>query len=31
MRPGQDYHDSGDIEAAIVYNQRSLQVYESLA
>ncbi len=24
------YHDSGDIEAAIVYNQRSLQVYEEL-
>jgi transcriptional regulator with XRE-family HTH domain len=24
------YHDSGDVEAAIVYNQRSLQVYEEL-
>ena len=24
------YHDSGDLEAAIVYNQRSLQVYEDL-
>jgi transcriptional regulator with XRE-family HTH domain len=24
------YHDSGDIEAAIVYNQRSLQAYEEL-
>jgi tetratricopeptide (TPR) repeat protein len=24
------YHDSGDIEAAIVYNQRSLQVFEEL-
>ena len=24
------YHDSGEIEAAIVYNQRSLQVYEEL-
>ena len=24
------YHDSGDVEAAIMYNQRSLQVYEEL-
>ncbi len=24
------YHDSGDLEAAIIYNQRSLQVYEDL-
>src|SRR5256712_2443747 len=24
------YHESGDLEAAIVYNQRSLQVYEDL-
>ncbi|TMK24333.1 MAG: tetratricopeptide repeat protein, partial [Actinobacteria bacterium] len=24
------YHDGGDVEAAIVYNQRSLQVYEEL-
>src|SRR2546428_726108 len=27
---GKAYHDSGDLEAAIIYNQRSLQVYEDL-
>jgi transcriptional regulator with XRE-family HTH domain len=27
---GKTYHDAGDVEAAIVYNQKSVQIYEEL-